>query len=102
MGYREMEIIYDRLTDFNPDVIQQMKDLIDEYAESLDEDDEIYSNRAGHSILPKCVPFGKLCGNNDTATSVFGILLKKCLTRAGWDVRDGDDHGKKVKIYSPP
>ena len=100
MGYREMESIYHRLTDFNSDVIQQMKDLIDEYVESLDEDDEVYSNRAGHSILPKCLSFGKLCGTISAAESVFGILLMKHLTKAGWRGDDGFDGRKKVKIYS--
>ena len=94
--YLEMERLYDRLVDSNPDVIQQIKDLVDEYAEPRD---EVYSNRAGHSIVPKCVPFGKLCGSTPAAMSVFGIVLNRHLIKADWLMEDGNDGNKEVKIY---
>lgn len=95
--YREMVALYERLIVSNPDVIQQTKDLIDEYAESHD---EVYGNRAGRSILPKCDSFQRLCG--DKAPAVFGILLRDHLTAADWTMDPGKDGSKKVKIYYRP
>lgn len=96
-SYREAERLYHRLTVSNPDVIQQMETLIDEYAKSRD---KVYSNRAGRSILPKCDSFRERCGDN--APAVFGILLRDHLTAADWVMGEGTDGRKNVKIYYRP
>lgn len=96
--YLEAERVYERLCNNHPDVIQEMKDLIDQYAESRD---DVYGNRAGRSILPKHPSFQGLCG--DRAAQVFGILLRDHLTAASWDRDEEEDgRGKKVTVYRRP
>ncbi len=92
--YLEAERLYERLCNNHPDVIRELKDLIDQYAEPRD---EVYGNQAGRSIIPKHGLFKKLCG--DKAAQVFGILLNAHLDANGWIQDTEDVGGKKVKVY---
>ncbi len=88
---------YDNLCGNHPEVVREMKELIDRYSASRD---DVYSNEAGRFILEKHPRFSSLCGG--LAAQVFGILLSKYMDSINWEQDTEDVRGKQVKVYRRP
>ena len=93
-SYRSAARLYDRIYDNHPEVLREMRELIDAL---IDTRDEFYNNWAGKTLLPKHKRFREVCG--DKAAPVFGILLKEYLATLDWKL---DDKGNGLKRYYRP